>query len=254
VLADPQGSILCDFVKNGSYGKAGSWVVEGIGEDFIPPIADLSRVTAAYSIADQESCTIARELLRKEGILGGSSTGTLVAAALRYCRAQSSPKRVVSFVCDSGNKYLSKVFNDYWMMDNGFITRPRHGDLRDLISRLHEELATVTVAPDDALATAYARMKLYDVSQLPVLRGGEVVGLIDEWDVLIAVESGPDAFQQAVSSAMSTRLETVGLATPIHALMKTFNSGHVAVVVDQGKFYGLITRMDILHHLRNRTP
>jgi cystathionine beta-synthase len=252
VLADPQGSILCDYVKHGTYGQAGSWVVEGIGEDFIPPIADLSRVKVAYSIPDQESCAAARELLRKEGILGGSSTGTLLAAALRYCRAQSTPKRVVSLVCDSGNKYLSKLFNDYWMMDNGFISRPRHGDLRDLISRLHEELATVTVAPDDTLATAYARMKLYDVSQLPVLQGSDAVGLIDEWDLLIAAESDPAAFQNQVRSAMSTRLETVGLATPIHALMKTFNRGHVAVVVEGGKFYGLITRMDVLHHLRNR--
>ena len=121
VLADPVGSVLCDYVKTGKYGAAGSWLVEGIGEDFIPPIADLSRVKAAYSISDAESLNTARELLKKEGILGGSSSGTLVAAALRYCREQTTPKRVVTFVCDSGNKYLSKMFNDYWMADQGFL-------------------------------------------------------------------------------------------------------------------------------------
>jgi len=254
VLADPEGSVLCEYVNKGSYGQAGSWVVEGIGEDFIPPIADFSRVKAAYSISDRESCTTARELLLKEGILGGSSTGTLLAAALRYCRSQSFPKRVVSLVCDSGNKYLSKLFNDYWMRDNGFVVRPQFGDLRDVISRLHEEFATVTVAPDDKLAVAYARMKLYDVSQLPVLQGAQVVGIVDEWDLLIAVEADPASFQRPVRTAMSARLETVGLSTPIPVLMETFNKGHVAVVVDQGRFYGLITRMDVLHHLRNRAP
>ena len=106
--------------------------VEGIGEDFIPPIADFSRVKKAYSISDEEAANTVRELLAKEAILAGSSSGTLLAAALHYCREQKRAKRVVSFVCDSGNKYLSKVFNDYWMIDQGFIKRKQFGDLRDL--------------------------------------------------------------------------------------------------------------------------
>ena len=100
---------------------------------------------------------------------------------------EPTPQRVVSFVCDSGNKYLSKMFNDYWMIDQGFLERERHGDLSDLITRRHEERATVTVAPDDTLLFAYARMKLYEISQIPVLADGEVVGIVDESDVLLAV-------------------------------------------------------------------
>src|ERR1700719_4159649 len=111
VLADPKGSVLFEYVKTGKLKQAGSWAVEGIGEDFIPDILDMSLVTDAYEIDDEESFTVARELLRKEGIFGGSSTGTLVAGALRYCRQQSQPKRVVSFVPDTGNKYLSKMYN-----------------------------------------------------------------------------------------------------------------------------------------------
>jgi cystathionine beta-synthase len=253
VLADPVGSVLVDFVKTGKYGQAGSWIVEGIGEDFIPPIADLSRVRHAYSIPDEESVQMVRELLEKEAILAGSSTGTLLAAALRYCRAQTQSKRVVSFVCDSGNKYLSKVFNDFWMMDQGFIKRDSHGDLRDLISRRHEERAVVTVAPEDKLMNAYARMKLYDVSQLPVLDSeGAVVGILDEWDLLTAVQNNPGRFRDPVSSAMASRVETVDLNSPLSALTDTFNKGHVAVVVHEGKFYGLITRIDVLNHLRNK--
>jgi cystathionine beta-synthase len=254
VLADPVGSVLADYVRTGKYGQAGSWVVEGIGEDFIPPIADLSRVTRAYSISDEESCTTARDLLRKEAILAGSSSGTLIAAALRYCREQQESKRVVTFVCDSGNKYLSKMFNDYWMIDQGFIKRELHGDLRDLIARRHEDRAVVTVSPQDKLMNAYARMKLYDVSQLPVLdENGAVVGILDEWDLLTAVQTGPDRFRDPVGSAMVSRVETVDIGAPLSALTECFNKGHVAIVVDQGRFYGLITRIDVLNHLRNKT-
>jgi cystathionine beta-synthase len=254
VLADPVGSVLCDYVKTGTYGEAGSWVVEGIGEDFIPPIADLSRVTAAYSISDAESLTVARELLKQEGILGGSSSGTLVAGALRYCRQQSEPKRVVTFICDTGNKYLSKMFNDYWMADQGFLQRDSYGDLRDIISRRAEERAVVTIGPEDKLMTAYARMKLYDISQLPVVEADKVIGLIDEWDLLSAVQDDPGKFRQPVRSAMTRRLETVGFKTPLAALMDIFNRGFVAIVVDQGRFWGLITRIDVLNYLRHKAP
>ena len=171
VLADPAGSVLADYVKTGRTGEAGSWVVEGIGEDFVPPIADLSRVRAAYTIGDAESLSTARKLLKDEGILAGSSTGTLLAAAVRYCREQSRPKRVVTLACDSGNKYLSKMFDDFWMAERGFLTAEPFGDLRDLVSHRFAEGAVVSVGPDDLLNVAYTRMRLHDVSQLPVLEG-----------------------------------------------------------------------------------
>lgn len=252
VLADPVGSVLADYVRTGKCGTAGSWIVEGIGEDFVPPIADFSRVKKAYSISDAESADTVRTLLRREGILAGSSSGTLIGAALRYCREQTSAKRVVTFVCDSGNKYLSKIFNDYWLIDQGLITREQFGDLRDLIARRHEERATVTIAPDDTLKTAYARMKLYDISQLPVLENGKLIGLLDEWDLLSATEQEPARFDEKVSTAMNSRIDTVGLKTPVSELMHTFNKGHVAIVADQHHFYGLITRMDVLNYLRNK--
>ncbi|MEN6493974.1 MAG: cysteine synthase family protein, partial [Thermoguttaceae bacterium] len=139
VLADPVGSILADYVETGRTGEAGSWLVEGIGEDFVPPIADLSRVRNAFRIPDAESLGTARELLLREGILAGSSSGTLVAAALRYCRQQTQPKRVVTLVCDSGNKYLSKMYNDFWMGEQGLLKGTSYGDLRDLIARRFTE-------------------------------------------------------------------------------------------------------------------
>jgi cystathionine beta-synthase len=252
ILADPQGSVLAPLIKTGNMPKPGSWVVEGIGEDFVPPNCDLSLAAEAITVTDAEALNTARDLLRKEGILGGSSTGTLLAAALRWCRAQKEPRRVVTLVCDSGNKYLSKMFNDFWMIDQGFIEREHTGDLRDLISRRHAERATVTLAPDDTLMVAYSRMKLYDVSQLPVLERGEVVGIIDESDLLLAVYDNEAAFREPVRIAMTARLETVDAKAGLESLMPIFAQGHVAIVKHQGVFAGLITRIDLINHLRRR--
>jgi cystathionine beta-synthase len=119
ILADPHGSILASLVNTGKEPEEiGSWFVEGIGEDFVPDNCDLGLITAAYSISDRESFNAARSLLLKEGIMAGSSTGTLLAAALKYCRNQATAKRVVTLVCDTGNRYLGKVYNDEWIHNN----------------------------------------------------------------------------------------------------------------------------------------
>lgn len=252
VLADPVGSILVDVIKTGKHGEAGSWLIEGIGEDFIPPIADLRGVREAYSITDAESFAAARELLAKEGILGGSSTGTLLAAALKYCRSRKKPERVVSLVCDSGNKYLSKMYNDHWLADQGFRERARHGDLRDYIGRPTEERATVSVGPDDTLLTAFNRFKLNDVSQLPVLQGDQIVGLIDEYDMLMAVSRGESHFRDVVSKHMTTVLETLEPSRSLDDVLKILDRDHVALIVEKGHFHGIITRIDILNSLRRK--
>jgi cystathionine beta-synthase len=250
VLADPVGSIVAEYTRSGTLGKAGSWAVEGIGEDFIPSIADLSGVRCAYSISDEESFGTARELLRREGILGGSSTGTLLAAALRYCREQTAPKRVVSFVCDTGTRYLSKVYNDYWMIDRGLLARREYGDLRDLVSRRFEEGGVVGVGPGDTLLTAFQRMKLADVSQLPVLDGQRLVGVIDESDLLLSVHADPARFSAPVNSAMSDAPQTIAPGASLAELEAILDRGLVAIVADDTGFHGLITRIDRLNHLR----
>jgi cystathionine beta-synthase len=253
VLADPVGSVLADYVRTGKVGEAGSWLVEGIGEDFIPGIADLSRVREAFQISDAESFHTARELLRREGLLVGSSTGTLVAAALAYCRQQAKPKRVVTFACDSGNKYLSKMYNDFWMADQGLQQRPRAGDLRDLISRRFADRAVVAVGPDEPLNIAYTRMRSFDVSQLPVLQGDRIVGIIDESDLLLAVTENELAFQQPVHRHMTSRLETVSPDASLQQLRPILASGRVVIVADEQRFYGLITRVDLLNHFKRQS-
>src|ERR1044072_2710987 len=202
VLADPTGSVLYEYVKSGKLNEAGSWAVEGIGEDFIPETTDMSLVTEAFEIDDAESFATVRELLRKEGIFGGSSTGTLVAGALRYCRKQTKPKRVVSFVVDTGNKYLSKMYDDFWMAEQGFIHRPLHGDLSDLISHRYEAGEVISVGTTDTFLTVFNRRRGGCVSQVPVHdEGGGAVGILDESDVLVKVNRDPLHFNDSVKNA-----------------------------------------------------
>lgn len=254
VLADPEGSILAGYVKTGRIGEAGSWVVEGIGEDFIPANAQMALVSQAYTIPDRESVETARLLLRAEGVLGGSSTGCLLAAALRYCREQTMPQRVATLAPDSGNKYLTKVFNDFWVEAQGFIDRPMTGQVRDLVAGRFDEGQVVTVSPENSLLTAYNRMRAADVSQLAVVEGGRLVGLLDEHDLLAAVEGGESGrhgrFQTPVGAAMTREVHTLQAVAPLSALPPVFDRDEVAVVVDGDAFLGLVTRVDLINHLR----
>ncbi len=252
VLADPEGSSLTEYVRTGKHVPSGSYAVEGIGGSCVPEIADLSRVRKAYAISDAESFGTARELLKSSGILAGSSSGTLLAAALRYCREQTTPKRVVTFVCDTGAKYLSKMYNEYWMLDQGYIERRHTGDLRDLITRRYEEGAVITVGPDDLLLTAFQRMRLADISQVPVIDNGQCVGVLDESDLLVAVHGAEMRFRDTVRTAMSSRLETVAPDAGLQKLYEILDRGLVALVLDRGRFLGLITRADLLAYLRRK--
>lgn len=252
ILADPQGSILAPLVNEGKEVEPGSWIVEGIGEDFVPKNCELELVKKAYTVTDAESIATARELLKVEGILCGSSSGTLLAAALRYCREQKKPKRVVTFVCDSGNKYLSKIYNEYWLHDYGFVKSDETHDLRDLISRPHIKKNAVTITPKDTLQVAYRKMKMYDVSQLPVMIDDKLVGIVSETDILMAVIGKPKGFAMPVAEAMAANLVTIQVQQPIEDLIPIFDRSMVAIVMDKNEFLGLITPIDLLQYLRKR--
>lgn len=252
ILADPKGSILAPLINDGVEVQAGSWVVEGIGEDFVPDICDLSLVKRAYAIPDEESVSAARDLLKHEGIICGSSSGTLLAAALRYCREQTEPKRVVTLVCDSGNKYLSKLYNEHWLDDHGFVMREETGDLRDLITRPHTKKSAVTAQPGDSLQAAYRKMKMYDVSQLPVMQEGKLIGIVNETDILLSVTGDTRGFSMSVGDAMVQNLTTIDVHSQPEALLPIFGKGMVAIVLDGDAFLGLITPIDLLQYLRKR--
>ncbi|HEY0600289.1 cystathionine beta-synthase [Brevundimonas sp.] len=253
ILADPVGSTLAGIVNEGVPGPEGSYTVEGIGQNFVPDTADITLIDTAYSIPDAEAIATVRELLLKEGVLAGSSSGTLIAAALRWCRAQTKPKRVVTFVCDTGAKYLSKVYNDAWLADQGLGDRPMHGDLSDLITRKYENGDVVVIGPDDTLDTAFKRMKGADVSQLPVIKDGQLVGIVDESDIVHVMNTDEitrqERFGKPVGSVMTRDLDTVQVGEPLDALIPLFDRDRVAIVLDGEKFVGLITRSDLINHL-----
>jgi cystathionine beta-synthase len=144
------------------------------------------------------------------------------------------------------------MFNDFWMRDQGFLSGPPQGDLRDVMGRSLEKGAVVAVAPTDTLLVAHGRMKMSDVSQVPVLEGDHIVGLLDESDLLLAATRDPAAFRKPVRDFMSTRLTTVLVGTSIEALMPTFDQGMVAIVVEGDRFLGLVTRIDVLNYLRRK--
>ena len=255
ILADPEGSVLAPLIATGRMTEAGSWAVEGIGEDFVPPNADLTLVSETFTIPDAESFACARELLRAEGVLAGSSSGTLLAAALRYCRSQSTPKRVVSLVCDSGAKYLSKVFNPTFLAQEGWSHPHRHGTVRDVVVSRYSEGTAVFVRPQDNLRTVFARMRSADVSQLPIIdENGRVVGLVDESDVLAALlttSGDPNAvFARPVKDVMVTRLETISADAPIADLVPLFRKDYIAIVMDGDRFLGIATRLDLINYFR----
>ncbi len=252
VLADPQGSILKEYIDTGKMTQKGSWLVEGIGEDFIPSICDFSLTKRAYTIPDAESFSTARDLLQKEGVLAGSSTGTLLAAALRFCREQKSPKRVVTLGCDTGARYLSKLYNDFWMEDQGFVEREKFNDLRDLIGRPHGQRATITVGPDDALTTAHNRLRNAGFSQLPVMEDDKLIGVVTEDDILRFAFGRPECFNEPVRNAMTKTFLRVDKATSINNLVAMLEVRSSAAVMDGDKFLGLITRSDVLNYLRRQ--
>jgi len=254
VVADPEGSVVAGAVETGQVRyEDGSWLVEGIGEDFIPPNLDLSVIDEGVTVGDREAFAAVNELLRTEGILAGTSTGTLLAGALRWCRRQTAPLTVVTFVCDTGNKYLSKAYDSAWLADQGLVDRPRAGNVSDLIARRADQGRAITVGPKDTINTAYNRMRANDVSQLPVMDGERIVGLLDEEDLLMAVHECADCFKDTVDRHMTSRLDTLPATAGTSALLPLFKADKVAIVEDaDGRFLGMVTKVDLINHLRRK--
>jgi len=251
ILADPQGSILVDYLETGKFGEAGSWIVEGIGEDFIPEIADFTNVKKGYTISDEESCATAREVLLKEGILAGSSSGTLISAALKYCREQTTPKRVVTFACDSGNKYLSKVFNDNWLINEGLKKPNRTGNLQELILNLYEKKSVIYSNPTEKVSVAITKMTNNDISQLPVIDNGEVIGVVDDSCILKNSHLKEFNFSSIVSEIMNKKFKTIEVSSDINNLYNSFENSNYVIVKNNNNFIGLITKIDFISYLKN---
>jgi cystathionine beta-synthase len=154
--------------------------------------------------------------------------------------------------CDTGNKYLSKLYNDFWMEDQGFIQRESHEDLRDLIGRPHGERATITVGPGDILTTAHNRLRNAGFSQLPVMEDGKLVGIVTEETIIQHVYGKPDLMNAPVGDAMETAFIRLDKDTSVNNLVAMLNVQPYAAILDGDEFLGLITRSDVLNYLRRQ--
>ena len=252
IVADPEGSIVADAVTKGNYKyDGGSWLVEGIGEDFIPTNLNLDLVDDAVTVTDKEAFEVLQQLLKEEGILAGSSTGTLVCGAIKWCQKQDSPKKVVTFVCDTGNKYLSKAFSKSWLKDNELTEEQEQCNLADLIRKRADKGEMISVKPQDTLMTAYNRMRASDVSQLPVLEEEKLVGIIDEEDLLLNVYKDETLFSKSIDSIMVRDLETIDVNSDEKELYKILSEGKVAILFDANIFLGFITKVDLINRYKS---
>ena len=253
VVADPEGSIVADAVLKGSFSyEGGSWLVEGVGEDFIPDNLNVALLHDAEVVSDKEAFQTLQVLIKEEGILGGSSTGTLVAGAVKWCQKQTTPKRVVTFICDTGNKYLSKAFNKSWLLDNQLMDKTSAGDLTDLVNCRADNGDMISVTPTDTLMTAYKRMRSSDISQIPVIDEGELVGVLDEEDLLFNVSKSKEAFGRTVKDFMVTDLDILPADASEEALMKILTQGKVAIIYKSNCFIGFVTKVDLINHYRTK--
>ena len=252
IVADPEGSIVADAVTKGNYKyDGGSWLVEGIGEDFIPTNLNLDLVDDAVTVTDKEAFEVLQQLLKEEGILAGSSTGTLVCGAIKWCQKQDSPKKVVTFVCDTGNKYLSKAFSKSWLKDNELTEEEEQGNLADLIRKRADKGEMISVKPQDTLMTAYNRMRASDVSQLPVLEEEKLVGIVDEEDLLLNVYKDETLFSKSIDSIMVRDLETIDVNSDEKELYKILSEGKVAILFDANIFLGVISKVDLINRYKS---
>ena len=256
ILADPEGSILHPLINEKKHVKPGSWLVEGMGEDFVPPICDLDLADEAVAVTDKEAFAAARELLLTEGILAGSSSGCLLAGALRFCRRQTEPLTVVTLACDQGAKYLDKVFSEPYLLEQDLLDREVTGDLRDLIALRHDRGEDIVVKPRDSVRQAFKTLRLHNVPVLPVIDPDEparLSGEISESIILAALAKDPGALGKKVSGVMNASVPALRHSASENDLAEALQGRDVAhIVTPEGAYLGLIPRSMLLARVMRR--
>lgn len=258
VGVDPVGSIYYDLFYTGKMPTAHSYYVEGIGEDFMPSTMDMNSVDDIMQVNDKESFSMARRLIREEGLLCGGSCGAAVAGALKYAeriakQKPEKPVRIVVLLPDSSSRYLSKFLNDEWLRDANLLDEdPMTGTVQTLLDRKSQQgVSSVYVAQkSEALGSVIDRMKNNGISQLPVLDGEKLLGMVSEVKLLNALVKGEANMKTPAGDlADLDGVATVERDTSIGTLNAHLARGKIAVVLDMGSVVGLLTKMDVIDHM-----
>lgn len=252
--ADPFGSILYELHRSGTRTKAESYHVEGIGEDFLPSTTDLSVVDDIIQVTDRDSFLTARRLVREEGIFGGGSSGTAVAAALEYCRLHVLGREscVVVLLPDSGSRYLTKLYNDDWMREYGYLESVA---VRATANDIHSAKAAkelITCSNRDRVLDVVGLFKQYDISQAPVLDGrGNLLGIVSEIDLLnhILAAGGKVGRDATIENLIDSSVPTVDSSTALEEITLLLASKPVVLIVENSHVEGILTRIDVLDYL-----
>jgi cystathionine beta-synthase len=251
VGVDPVGSLYYDFVKTGRVTKPFTYKVEGIGEDFFPSTIDLGILDEIIRVDDKECFLMTRDLVRLEGLYTGGSSGAAVAGALKYARQTQKKENIVVLLCDSASKYLSKIFNDDWMRENGFLDDEAGlGVVSDLLGSKSSEV--ILARSTDRVRDVIARMKAHGISQLPVLENDKLLGALAEVDLLRYLVSGEYSLDSAVGPLVESDFATVSPNTKIELVQNMLADVRMVVVLDGDAVTGVITKIDLIDYLARR--
>jgi cystathionine beta-synthase len=251
ISGDPEGSVYAAYARDGTTGGGAPYKVEGIGGDAIPGNVWFQYIDDFRTVTDRTAMQMTRRLAREEGMLVGSSTGLNVALALDVARELDDPGAlVVTMLCDTGERYLSKVFSDEWMQENQLLDSPRVTVEQLLARRQSSAPALVSVAPAAAVRQALNLMNTWDVSQIPVVDAGEPVGTLIEQSLMAKALAQPALLDRPVREVMEAPLPVIESSFPTDRLgpMLTRESP-AALVRKDGELVGIVSRYDVLQQL-----
>jgi cystathionine beta-synthase len=249
VGVDPVGSLYYDFVKSGRVTKPFSYKVEGIGEDFFPTTMNLGILDEIVRVDDKECFLMTRDLTRLEGLFVGGSGGAAVAGAIKYAKARQKREKILVFLCDAGTKYVSKIFNDDWMRENGFLEeQPGLGVVRDIIGSAQKR-KIVTASPDSKVREVIDQLKTLGISQLPVVENGKLKGIVGEVDLLRHLVSGRNTLDSSIGELVEGDYATVTPDTKVELLQGVLAEAKVAIVIEKEEVVGIVTKIDLIDFL-----